>query len=360
MASQKKAAPPRISTESEPAPDGLVLVRASDVVSEAVRFLFDLWIPLRSLTLLVGEGGLGKSTLTDDFIAKATRGLLPGDLFGVPIDVLIATAEDALAVVKARLMAAGAELERVHFVTIRRAGVEGDLELGIDLERVRHAIRKTGARLLVIDPLGAHIGSEINTWNDASVRRVLGPLARLASEEDISVVGIAHVNKSTLRDLYRRVGGSVGFFNAARSVMVFARDPDDRSDQSQLRILAHGKQNWSRPAAALRFRIVPIALPDGIETIRFDWLGAAAGVRIADLLGGDDEEERGKRADARRFLLDNLGQGPRPSQEITDEAAAENIAAATLRRAKEDLGVVSEKTGMTGGWQLRLPSDADG
>ncbi len=98
-------------------PDQIVLVTAASVKPELVRWADAQRIPLGMLSLLVGQGGLGKSLLVDRLAAGWSRGTVPGDLYGTPVDVAIASAEDhRQAVIVPRLMAAGADLSRVHFI----------------------------------------------------------------------------------------------------------------------------------------------------------------------------------------------------------------------------------------------------
>src|SRR5438034_3931626 len=62
-------------------------------------------------------------------------------------------------------------------------------------------------------------------------------------------------NKNQTSDVLNKVGGSVGFGAAARSVLFFAPDPEDPDPESYKRILAHAKCNVGPLAPALRFRV---------------------------------------------------------------------------------------------------------
>jgi Helix-turn-helix domain len=65
----------------------------------------------------------------------------------------------------------------------------------------------------------------------------------------------------------------------------------------------------------------------------------------------------GSIAEAKAFLLQKLAKGPRPAEEITRQAKTKGISARTLRRARQDLGVVIEKPGYQGPSMWRLPKD---
>jgi hypothetical protein len=55
-----------------------------------------------------------------------------------------------------------------------------------------------------------------------------------------------------------------------------------------------------------------------------------------------------------------LGDGPTPVKDIQDAATAAGLSWATVRRARETLGITPVKTGFLGGWVLSLPEDAHG
>ena len=58
--------------------------------------------------------------------------------------------------------------------------------------------------------------------------------------------------------------------------------------------------------------------------------------------------------EAKDFLRDLLADGPVDAKEGEEAAAANGISAASLRRARKELGVMSAKAGFKGGWQWAL------
>ena len=95
------------------------MVKADEVQVCRPRFIDDPMIPLGVLTMIAGRAGVSKSTLSIDRAAKATRGLLDGDLRHKPVTVAFSGLEDSLSMQKARLMAAGADMSRVLFLTMQ-------------------------------------------------------------------------------------------------------------------------------------------------------------------------------------------------------------------------------------------------
>jgi hypothetical protein len=353
-----------LPTRGKPTPNGrVILTPASAIASKRPRWAWQGRIPLDAVSLLVGDPGLGKSTITTELAARLSRGQLEGDLRDQPVDVLIATAEDSWeTTVKPRLQAAGADLDRVHRIEIPRDGVPGDISLPGDVAAVEEGMGEIDARVLIIDPLVAHLPADVNSWRDQDVRRVLAPLRRLAEALHSTVVAILHMNKRETTELLTRVGGSVGMPAAARSVLAVAPDPDDR--EGPVRILAHAKCNVGPKAQALRFRIEGREVAgngQSIPTSGVAWLGEAEGLRESDLFAREDTSERSARRQATDFLREELAEGPVLAADVRREARANDISQRTLERAKAALGVVSKKEGGTYGgdrrWRWSLPED---
>ena len=204
-----------------------VLLRAADVKPEPVKWLWQPYIPLRAVTVLVGDPGLGKSLLTIRLGADLTRGQLLDD----PHPVIFSSVEDDRpSVIVPRLIAANANLALASFFLIatKDAG-EDSLQIPEDVTELERAVSEKGARLLVIDPVNAQLGPSVeNTNSDRHVRRALAPLQGLAERNECAVVVLMHLNKDTAKQTLYRVGGSVGYGGAARSVVGMAAHPAPR------------------------------------------------------------------------------------------------------------------------------------
>ena len=155
-----------------------------------------------------------------------------------------------------RLLAAGAELERIVFPPPASDGLERTLRLPNDVNYLGELIASTAAKLVVFDPLVAHLPAKVNSWQDQSLRGALAPLAALAQELGTAVLLIAHLNKGRDADPLRRLGGSIGLAAAARSLLLLARDPDDpEGETGARRVLAHAKCKKSLRAARTEPRL---------------------------------------------------------------------------------------------------------
>jgi hypothetical protein len=331
------------ATPSEIAPDEIVLVSASSVKPQRVLWAWDQRIPNAMASLLVGEGGLGKSVEVCSLAAAWSRGTLPGDFSGVPVNVAIASAEDhRQAVIIPRLLAAGADLSRIHFLEHRIDGDAEDIAIDGQVAALERALVAGHVRVVMIDTVVAHIPTQHDTYKEQNVRAVLKPLAKMAERNDLVVLGTMHLNRRETRDILARISGSGAFGNLARSVLLLAPDPDD--PEGVTRILAIGKSNVGGRALALKLALQGCVVPhdDGgvIPTVRLVDAGPSD-FTTTQLLGVPaDEEKRSAIDDAMDFLRDYLADGlPHDANAVKAEAKDADISERTLRRAAKRLGV---------------------
>ena len=331
---------------------------ANQVTRERVVWLMPGRIPFGAVTLLVGDGGLGKSTWACSLAGETSH----------KADVLFATAEDSLAAtVRPRLEAVQADLQRVHFLRVRTAdGEEDGIVIPDDLERITDRVRESMAKLLIIDPLVAHLSGSLNTWNDHSVRRALSALHRLAEGTGIAILAIIHINKAASNDPAIRISGSSGFRNAARSMLVFARDPEDEDgEDSPRRLLAHSKSNYSPLAPTLAYEIQPILLPAAddnpeVTTTRLVYISESTVGHLEVLRRrepGEGDDGTSAIDQAKAFLHSELASAAVATKVVIANAQEMGISEKTLRRAQRQLGVESRKTHFDGGWEWAFPED---
>jgi hypothetical protein len=351
----------------------IVTTPASTIRSEAVRWLWRGYLPLRALTLVAGEPGQGKSILTGAWLAaRVTRGLLDGDLYGERRDVLIASAEDDWSsVIKPRLMAHGATLPRVHRVGVRAPDGDTLLTLPDDVAMLAAEVERRRAEgapvaVLVVDPVGAFLSGAVDSHRDASTRRAFGPLAELAMAHDLVVLGVVHLNKDETQRLVARVGGSVAFHGAPRSVLAMVRDPDDDAgEQGHERVIVHAKSNWGDYAPSLAART------EGREVETDDGRTTDAG--YLRMLGEsawtvDRLQEHGRRRaggsgdDVEAAILAAVAGGPRPSLDVKAEVIEDaDVSESTVKRAAKRLHgrgrLVIERAGFPSVTHWRLASE---
>jgi len=338
----------------------VALVGAATIRPERTTYVWAGRIVAADLNLLVGAPGVGKGTITAHVCARLTRGDLGGEMHGTPAAVVIASAEDHPGrVIVPRLLAAGADLALVHIVRVSVDGIEDGLTLPDDVPALAARVEGIGAALVIVDPIAAHLSGGVDSHRDASIRRALAPLARMAHETGAAVVGVAHTNKAQGTDWVRRIGGSVGLGAAARNVLLAADDPDGDD-----RLLVHAKSNTGALAQTLRYRIEGRDIEhagEAIDTCGVAWRGVADGVTAADVLADREPSERGATDEAAAWLKEYLRErgGEAPARECMRDASRDLATPKrTLQSARRQAGIETAKSGGPGSpWLWRLPND---
>jgi hypothetical protein len=249
----------------------VVTTPASAIKVRRVRWLWQERLAVGTFSLLAGPEGLGKSTLTQALAADTTRGRLEGEYHGVPRPVLVCATEESIeSTIVPRLIAAGADLELVHFVTVVDDGAESWLRFPIDTQAILETAVQLSAAMLILDPLTSRVDSGLDTHKDSDVRRALEPLAKLADDASMAILGLIHFNKAATTDPMNKIMASKAFTALARSVSTVIRDPHDESGKR--RIFGTAKNNLApdtRPL--LPFHIVT---SDAIQTEDGSWTTA--------------------------------------------------------------------------------------
>jgi archaellum biogenesis ATPase FlaH len=339
--------------------DDLVLV--ADVDREQIRWLWPERIPLGKVTVLDGDPGTGKSTLTLTIAAKVTTGSpFPDGTRPERADVILLSAEDDIGdTIRPRLEAAGADLSRcwvlpdIHPVVPPEAKPEAPRppELPADLDALEGMVKDKAAALVVIDPLMAFLSGQVNAHVDQDVRRVLASLGYMAARTRAAVVIVRHMNKGQGSALYRG-SGSIGIVGAARAGLLVALDPNDEDR----RILAMSKSNLAKKLGSLAYRVVEDEL---YGVARVAWDGASS-LTANDLVRPRvDEDEAPALAEAVRVLKEILADAPLSAGNVKKLAAQAGVAERTLHRARQVLGVTARRHGFGQGavYVWSMPAD---
>jgi putative DNA primase/helicase len=215
-----------------------IVRRACDIVPKQIRWLWQEKIPYGKITLFAGNPDNGKS-LASTKVAAATS---TGDPFGEenfgrkPADVLMLIGEDdAEDTAVPRLMAAGADLTRIHFLESVRpiASENREVRLDMDIAAIERKLEDIpGARLLIIDPISNYLG-DVSMVAEQEVRSILIPLKRLAEKFNIAIVIVMHLNKKNDMDAISRVGGAMAFIGVARCSWLFARNVQEEKPEGE-------------------------------------------------------------------------------------------------------------------------------
>lgn len=341
------------------------LTPASAITPVPINWLWPSWLARGKLTVLAGAGGSGKTTLAIGLIGTLTSGgrWPDGEICRDKGNALIWSSEDDAAdTLVPRLIAAGADLSRVHIIQGRMNAASGEREPfdpATDFDLLKEAVTEIGgASLLLLDPVVNVVKGDMHRAND--VRRALQAVIDFAEAHGCAVLGITHFSKgSGASSPADRVIGSQAFGALARAVLVAAKQ-----EESETRVLARAKSNISDDQGGVAYVVEPCSIGNGIETTRVLWgerIEGSARDILASVEHTRDDDHRSEHGEACDFLRDILERGPVPNQQIKSEASGAGLSWATIRRAKKAIGVEAIKEGGRLGdkkqqWVWQLPA----
>ena len=303
-------------------PETVKIIRMSDVELTPVEWLWKPYLPFGKLSVLQGNPGEGKTYFAMHLAAACTNGkLLPNMERMEPFNVIYQTAEDGLGdTVKPRLIEAGADLDRVLVID------DSEVQLTLSDERIEKAIIENNARLVIIDPIQAYLGADVDMNRANEVRPIFMWLGQVAQRTGCAILLIGHLNKAAGMQSLQRGLGSIDIAAAVRSVMFIGKLKHDPT----MRILTHEKSSLAPPGASLAFSL-------GDEG-GFRWVGEYD-ITADEMLSGIEPQRETKTQQAKDLICTLLAGGKQVLSEDIDKAALERgIPGRTVRDAKRELG----------------------
>lgn len=303
-------------------PETVKIIRMSDVELTPVEWLWKPYLPFGKLSVLQGNPGEGKTYFAMHLAAACTSGkLLPNMERMEPFNVIYQTAEDGLGdTVKPRLIEAGADLDRVLVID------DSEVQLTLSDERIEKAIVENNARLVIIDPIQAYLGADVDMNRANEVRPIFMRLGQVAQRTGCAILLIGHLNKAAGMQSLQRGLGSIDIAAAVRSVMFIGKLKHDPT----MRILTHEKSSLAPPGVSLAFSL-------GDEG-GFRWVGEYD-ITADEMLSGIEPQRETKTQQAKDLICALLAGGKQVLSEDIDKAALERgIPGRTVRDAKRELG----------------------
>ena len=287
-----------------------------DIEQTSVEWLWFPYIPFGKLTIIQGNPGEGKTYFAMMLTAACTnRKLFPNMEDIEPFNVIYQTVEDGMGdTIKPRLVEAGADLSRVMVID------DSEEVLTLSDDRIEKAVRQNHVRLVIIDPVQAFIGADVDINRANEVRPVFRKLGMIAEKTSCAIVLIGHLNKSSGTQSTYRGLGSIDIMAAVRSLIFIGKVRKDPTT----RVLIHEKSSLAPPGETMAFKL-------GDEE-GFRWVGAYE-ISADELLDGKEGKatetklERGAKL-IRELLVDKNEISIR---ELDDKAKEQGISGRTMR-----------------------------
>ena len=269
---------------------------------------------------------MGKGVITCYLLANLTRGTMPGDLEGEPVNALWVGFEDSWdEVVLPRLYAAGADVGRVYRLEVDTPGQY--LDIVRDQVALADLCAQHDVRVVAFEAIVDHLAAADDHKN-AEVRTGARPGRRARSLPGLFAIGTTHLNKTTQGGFRHRVAGSGAYLAVCRVALLVHRHPDDR----EKRVVALGKGNIGRVPDSFVFTIEGIEVPnpdDDREVADVARVGDEpyfdGSLTVDEVLAGPQPDHGSREDDVVEFLQELLTDGPKRATEVEDAAAGEAV-----------------------------------
>ena len=299
------------------------VMKMSEVEETVVQWLWYPFIPFGKVTLIQGNPGKGKTWLAMAIAAYCTNGKeLPNALPIEPFNVLYQTAEDGIAdTIKPRLAKCGADMTRVRFIN------EEEKQLSMTDDRIEKAIRQNNVRLMIMDPIQAYLGANVDMNRANEIRPLFRHLSTIAERTGCAIVLIGHLNKSSGSQSDYRSLGSIDIAAAVRSILFVEKV--EKEKEQDIRVVYQQKDSLAKKEN-------PVAFSLGEEGLK--WLGEYD-ISIEDLLMGKaGTKKETKLEKAQKLILELLTKRKVMClEELEAELLAYGISSRTGRDARKQL-----------------------
>ena len=356
------------STTPEGVTNGLRVIRARDVVTERTEWWWADRIPKGKITLFAGKPGCGKSFVVIDFIARLTTGRdFPNGCknpWGPRECLLAASEDDPSDTLVPRLIAAGADLDKVQIILWSTGKkIVGDkpkkrqrmLQLSKDTKLLKKALQENpNIALVAIDPMTSYFGADAN--KDSEIRPIMDALSEACRASRAAFIGVMHYNKKSDVAALEKILGASSIVGSARTVWAFSRDPEDKT----VRHMSCAKNNLSKNHRGMKYKIGErlVSFSDGTEDAvgYVEWMGETeedADEVLAKERDTAKNPKDSKLEEAKVLVQTELARGEQRASSMFRLGEARNISTETMRRAYRSLGVVPYQK--NGGWWWALP-----
>lgn len=334
---------------------------AADITPEAIRWLWNGWLAKGKLHIFAGMAGTGKTTIAIALASTITTGgRFPDGSLSPVGSILIWSGEDSPSdTLVPRLMAAGADLSKVHFVGETTANYElRSFDPATDMQTLLiKAASITDLALLIIDPIVNAVAGD--SHKNGEVRRALQPVVDFGERLNCAVLGITHFSKGGQgKDPLERVTGSLAFGALARIVLATAKIVN--GDKTK-RIVCRAKSNIGIDTGGFEYDLQQKEVDAGIFSSYALWGDSVDGSAL-ELLAEPDNRETGSDNqsaldDAKEFLTLLLADGELSQKQIKEDAIGASHSWRTVERAKRELNIRSSKSLLDKCWYWKLSSN---
>jgi hypothetical protein len=322
-----------------------------DIQEEAIDWIWYPYFARKTLTIVEGDPGLGKSYMVMIAAATIAKGeRLPCVRKGKPkahgAVVYFDIENNAASVTKVRLRYNGFDDLGNYYPVEQAFSIEDEdaiAEMCEYLEEIKPI-------LVVFDTLNTYIG-RADTHKASEATQAMNIFKKIATDFDCAVCVVRHLTKGTGSAMYRGQG-SVAFAGSARVVIAVGVDPEDHDT----RVIAVVKGNLAPLPGGLAFRI------EGRENDDSEFIWDGFNRLTAQEVVDASTEARSKKTEgngiqeAMEFLENTIPDVYLDCEKLYRMAEKRSISKKMVDRAASKLDVKKKRKGNIESWMFAKPA----
>ena len=277
----------------------------SEMLVKEVDWLWEPYIVKGNLNIIVGDGGVGKSSFIAWLLSSISTGAkipFTNNNFVVGNCILQNAEDDIEATTLPRLLVNGADTTKIVFFNENY-----EYFCAQDYNKIEKILRELRPVALVLDPIQAYL-EDVNMNSASDVRSVLRVLQKLAQKYNCAIILVMHMNKNSgTNKATNRVMGSYDFVATCRSVILIENNPENPEEKLFIPIKCNlAKENQKN---TLSYRII-----DG-GTI--EWLKNKGRINPNEIIA-EANNPIDKSSNAKGFILGAISRGKIKANELKD------------------------------------------
>ena len=240
--------------------------KLSAVSSEEVKWLVPGLIPRGEISVVGGDGGVGKGLYLAKMVAHVSTGK-PNEFFPEPLaepgSVLILAGEDSPeTVLRPRLLAAGANISKVAIITPEQYFADKHKMPDIEDAEMLAVTDEENYALIILDPIQHFLSERTNMNSRVKMRRALIPLSTKGKQQGFATILVCHTVKKSKASGRERLFGTGDLWDMARSVVILGVSKTDGKTY-----VSHEKSNLGETVKTTLFHKEEVVI-EGVKTVR--------------------------------------------------------------------------------------------
>lgn len=310
---------------------GAKIKTLDEVEVKKVEWLVDGYLPLHQVVTIGGDGGSAKTTMWAAVLAAVSSGRptpfeelnAQFDFIREPQKVMFFSSEDPVAeVLKPKIQKHGGNMRNILFMDLTD---ELFREIRFGSPILESLISQHRPGVVVFDPIQSFIDESVQMGSRNAMRQTLNPLVGLCNKYAVTIILVAHANKSSGTWGRKRLADSADLWDISRAVFLNGKL------KNGLFYMSQEKNNYAPPAKTLLFDLEGGKVNPKGFTSKHD----------KDFITEEQYMTRQAPAkeEAREFIIETLQEygGEMENAELMEFAEVMGISANAMKNAKNEL-----------------------